>query len=83
MPRAAKIAAVAALAAAGAAVLAVSAVSPLAPRAPAPGGVTAAPPVTRDAVPDHCRSATAPEARCAAAWDTKRRRFFGRTENGQ
>ncbi|HET6523582.1 putative entry exclusion protein TrbK-alt [Sphingopyxis sp.] len=58
----------------------VTLMSPPAPRASAPvkSGADAHP--APAAIPGHCRSVTAPDAGCEAAWDAKRRRFFGKKD---
>ncbi len=37
-------------------------------------------PPTAAAVPSRCRTATEADAECTAAWDAKRRRFFGQED---
>lgn len=78
MGRTAKIAGVAALAGMMVAVGIVSA-SSSAPTDPVPAARTAAPaPVTVDL--RRCRTITMPDSGCEAAWEAKRRRFFGRDD---
>lgn len=33
--------------------------------------------------PQHCRTATAPDAQCQAAWEAHRSRFFGNPEHSK
>ncbi|WP_066519153.1 putative entry exclusion protein TrbK-alt [Sphingobium cloacae] len=47
----------------------------------------ASPPVARESAPDpitvdmrRCRTLTMPDSGCEAAWEAKRRRFFGKDE---
>lgn len=51
----------------------------------APGTIDAAVAATDAAdsprPPQHCRTATAPDAQCQAAWEAHRRRFFGNPEH--
>ena len=61
----------------------VLAASPPAPRASAPQTSTAnAPPALGETL-RRCRSVTAPDAACEAAWEQKRRRFFGKDKDEQ
>ena len=61
----------------------VIAASPPAPRAPAPQPSAAdAPPALGDTL-RRCRSVTEPDAACEAAWEEKRRHFFGEEKDGQ
>ena len=83
MGRTAKIALVAVL---GALVLTLAVVSAVAPSAP---GASAsqisradAPPHAAD-VPVHCRSVVEPDADCTAAWEAKRRHFFGKQDKSR
>jgi len=73
----AKIAFVAVLAALVLTFAIVLAVSPSAPGASAPRLARADAPPFVAAVPDHCRSAVEADADCTAAWEAKRRHFFG------
>ena len=83
MGRTAKIAFVAVLGALILTLAIVSVVSPSAPGASAPRiSGTDAPP-SEAAVPAHCRSATAADAACTAAWEAKRRRFFGKQDESR
>ena len=61
----------------------VIAASPPAPRAPAPQISAAdAPPALGDRL-RRCRSVTEPDAACEAAWEQKRRHFFGEGKDEQ
>ena len=61
----------------------VIAASPPAPRAPAPQPSAAdAPPALGDTL-RRCRSVTESDAACEAAWEQKRRRFFGKDKDEQ
>ena len=58
----------------------VTLMSPPAPRASAAGPPSADAHPASVAIPRHCRSVTAPDAGCEAAWDARRRRFFGKKD---
>ena len=61
----------------------VIAASPPPPRASAPQTSAAdAPPALGDTL-RRCRSLTEPDAACEAAWEEKRRHFFGEEKDGQ
>ncbi len=61
----------------------VAALDPPAPRAPAPSNPGAgAQPSSGDTL-RRCRIATEADPECAAAWEAKRRRFFGQGKDAQ
>lgn len=80
MGRAAKIAAVAVLGALLMTLAILHASSPPTPRAPVPpiSGASAHPAAAD--VADRCRTVTVADADCEAAWDAKRRHFFGQKD---
>jgi conjugative transfer region protein TrbK len=81
MGRAAKIAVIGVLGGLLMTLAIVTAISPPAPRASAPeSGRADARPATDD-VPAHCRSITVPDPACDAAWESRRRRFFGQEKD--
>ncbi|AVA14685.1 putative entry exclusion protein TrbK-alt [Sphingopyxis sp. MG] len=80
MGRAAKIAAVAVL---GGLIMALAILHASLP--PAPGGFAATmtqadAPVSDTAVAERCRTITVADPECEAAWDAKRRHFFGQKD---
>lgn len=58
----------------------VAALDPPAPRASAPPISGADAPQSRSDTLRRCRTATAPDAECEAAWEAKRRHFFGQKD---
>ncbi|MBJ7499073.1 MAG: putative entry exclusion protein TrbK-alt [Sphingopyxis sp.] len=83
MGRTAKIALVAVLGALVLTLAFVAAVSSSAPGASAPqiSRADALPVVA--SVPSHCRSAVEPDPDCTAAWEAKRRHFFGKQDESR
>lgn len=82
MGRAGKVAGIAVLGGLGLALALVAAAGPPTARASAPPQISGA-----DAHPDRggtlrrCRSVTVPDAECEAAWEAKRRHFFGQEKD--
>lgn len=77
MGRAAKIAVGAALAGLLMALALVSAIAPARPGASAPPISGADAPLPPTPLPARCRTASVSDPECDAAWEAKRRRFFG------
>ncbi|MGL3822768.1 putative entry exclusion protein TrbK-alt [Sphingopyxis sp. R3-92] len=80
MGRTAKIAGVAVLGALVLTLAIISAASTSAPGASASRTSREDTPPVAAAVPAHCRSATQADAVCTAAWETRRRHFFGKQD---
>ena len=55
----------------------IAALDPPAPRASAPPSIGAGAPPTLGDTLRRCRTVTVADAECAAAWEAKRRHFFG------
>lgn len=79
MGRAAKIAVIAVLGGLIMALAILHASSPPAP-ASAPTMTEAGAPVTDTAIAERCRSITVADSECEAAWEAKRRHFFGQKD---